>query len=67
MLKNSNDVYENCCMNEKCDLNWFEVFDVFEACCSLKFKLCKLLEKMTCWTVYCFIKKACVKCIVIEK
>jgi hypothetical protein len=27
MLRYNNDVYENCYMNGKCDLNWFEVFD----------------------------------------
>jgi hypothetical protein len=27
ILKYRNNVYENCCMKEKCYLNWFKVFD----------------------------------------
>jgi hypothetical protein len=40
MLRCSNDVYKNCCMNEKCYLNLFEMFDCLLL---LRFKLRKVV------------------------
>jgi hypothetical protein len=58
MLRYNNDVYENCCMNEKCYLNWFEMFDCLLL---LGFKLCKVIWEISCWLVLLF-HKECIVC-----
>jgi hypothetical protein len=46
--------YESELMHEWSVLNWFKMF---ECVLRLGFKLCKLIENMSCWNFLCFMKK----------